>query len=119
MITLVSARLVKIITFNFANAIAIFPIVFVRNQQQKEDAVLMNHERIHLRQQMEMLVLPFYLWYAMEYMIRFLRFKNHYLAYRNISFERESFDCQSNLNYLSERKPYSFLFYLKNSVRAR
>jgi hypothetical protein len=31
------------------------------------DKVFVNHEKIHLRQQLELLVLPFYVWYIIEF----------------------------------------------------
>jgi len=34
-------------------------------------------------------------------------------AYRNISFEREAYDNDDNLNYIKERKHYSWLKYIK------
>ena len=35
------------------------------------------------------------------------------LAYKNISFEREAYQNQSNLDYLSNRKHYSWFSYIK------
>lgn len=92
--------------------IALFPFIFVREHRFLNDPVLVNHERIHLRQQAEMLIVPFYIWYVSEYLIRLLHYKNKYLAYRNISFEREAYANQQNLKYLHNRKFYAFAKYL-------
>lgn len=40
--------------------LTVFPFVFVKNSLDKENPVFRNHERIHLRQQLEMLVIPFF-----------------------------------------------------------
>jgi hypothetical protein len=58
----------------------------------------------------EMGYIFFYIWYIIEWLIRLVIGKN---AYRNISFERESFDNAQNLNYLDSRKAYSWLKYIK------
>ena len=76
-------------------------------------AKFINHEEIHGRQQKEMLVLPFFLWYGLEFVLRLLQFRNWHTAYRNISFEREAYANETNLGYLSERKRYAWIHYLK------
>ncbi|MFC4738919.1 hypothetical protein ACFO3U_02830 [Flavobacterium ponti] len=73
--------------------------------------VLINHEKIHIRQQIEMLVIPFFLWYGIEYVIRFIQYRNSKLAYLNISFEREAYQNEKNLHYLKQRSFWSFLRY--------
>jgi len=70
------------------------------------------HERIHLRQQLELLIVPFYIWYLTEYVIRLMQYKNKHKAYRNISFEREAFQQEANLLYLKKRSFWSFLRYV-------
>lgn len=93
-------------------AIALFPFIFVCNQTLLKDRRLINHEKIHLRQQLEMLVLPFYIWYLVEYLIRLIHYKKSSLAYRNISFEREAYENDYNINYLKERSFFQFIKYL-------
>ena len=94
--------------------ITIFPFVFLKHKALKADMVLINHEKIHLRQQLELLILPFYIFYVIEFIIRFIQYKNWYTAYRNISFERESYCNEANFNYLGERKIWSFLKYIRS-----
>ena len=89
-----------------------FPFVFVRYDLDKENIVFVNHERIHLRQQLELLILPFFFWYFLEYLVRLIQYKNKNLAYRNISFEREAYANEFDLNYLKNRSFYSFVKYL-------
>ena len=45
----------------------LFPFVLLRNRNEKDYLVLLNHERIHLRQQLELLVFPFFVWYGIDY----------------------------------------------------
>lgn len=70
---------------------------------------MLNHERIHLRQQIELLIIPFYLCYGIEFIIRYFQYKNWDKAYRNISFEREAYGNESDLEYLKKRKFWGFL----------
>nr|WP_262733776.1 hypothetical protein [Gaetbulibacter sp. NE] len=92
--------------------VTIFPFVFLKYKALKEDAVLLNHERIHLQQQIELLIIPFFVIYGFEFLIRLLQYKRWSLAYRNISFEREAYFQEAQLDYLKYRRLYSFLKYL-------
>ena len=82
----------------------------------KFDMIILNHEKIHWRQQREMLVLPFYLWYIIELLLRRIN-KPYNESYMSLAFEREAYEHQHNLNYLSKRKPYSWVKYLKNNKK--
>lgn len=92
--------------------IALWPFLLLKDSALKADAIFMNHERIHLRQQIELLVLPFYLWYGIEYAIRLVQYKNRYTAYRNISFEREAYEKEQDILYLKERPFLGFLRFM-------
>ena len=92
-----------------ANAMAIFPFILLRNKSQKTDAFLINHEKIHLRQQLELLIIPFYFLYLLNYLINLIKYKNHYVAYFNILFEKEAYHFENDLKYLAKRKPYSWI----------
>ena len=89
-----------------------FPFVIFTNRNDALDKVCVNHEKIHLRQQLELLVLPFYVWYGIEFAIRLLIFKDKNKAYRTISFEREAYVNEKDLNYLKSRSFWKFLKYL-------
>lgn len=93
------------------DGMALFPFVLVR--QPNPDPVLLNHERIHLRQQAELGIIPFYVWYGIEYLIRLAQYKDHYTAYRNICFEREAFANDQNLAYLKSRSFWKFWRYVR------
>lgn len=94
------------------NGISLWPFVILKDKIFKEDSVLLNHEKIHLKQQAEMLVLFFYCWYFLEFVVRLIQYKNRFLAYRNISFEKEAYLNEFNLNYLKTRRFWEFLKYL-------
>ena len=68
--------------------ITIFPFVFLKQKDMKANAILINHESIHLRQQLELLVLPFYIIYSIEFCFNWIKYRNVNKAYNNISFEK-------------------------------
>ena len=89
-----------------------FPFVIIRNKFDKTDLVLINHEKIHLRQQLELLVLPFYTWYFLDFLIKLFRYKDSNKAYRNIIFEKEAYANENDPNYLKKRSFWGFLRYV-------
>lgn len=91
------------------NAMAVYPFILLKNKAQKKDKELINHEKIHLRQQLELLLFAFYFLYLINYLFNRLKYKNHYQAYYNISFEKEAYKHEKNLNYLSNRKWYNWI----------
>lgn len=97
--------------------LAVFPFVFVKYNSDKKNEVFVNHERIHLRQQLELLVIPFFIWYFTEFLVRFIQYKNWDLAYRNISFEREAYANEKDLNYLKRRSFWRFLKYNFENIK--
>lgn len=66
-----------------------------------------NHEKIHSAQMRELLWLPFYLIYGIEWLWRFIVAGNAAKAYRSVSFEREAYDNDHNFDYLSRRRHFS------------
>lgn len=90
-------------------AITVFPFVFLRSRAYINHRKLINHEQIHLQQQAELLVVPFFLWYAIEYLIRRMSYSSHDEAYRNIGFEREAYSYDTDFNYLKYRQLWHFI----------
>lgn len=88
-------------------AITLWPFVIFREKGYKQDAIIINHEKIHLRQQLELLILPFYIIYLTEYLWGLIKYMNHDIAYRAISFEKEAYTNEQNLDYLEQRKLWS------------
>lgn len=93
--------------------ITLWPFIVLKKSHYKEDSVLINHEKIHLRQQIEMLVIPFYIWYIVAYLVHWIRLKDSNAAYLSISFEREAYFHENDLNYLKNRRFWSFYKYTK------
>ena len=93
------------------SAFAFWPLIIIKDKS-KFNSTLFNHERIHLRQQIELLVLPFYLIYFSEYLIRRMQYDSWREAYESISFEREAFAHEKEVDYLKSRKIWAWTSYL-------
>jgi hypothetical protein len=91
--------------------IALWPFIIVRAKTPGK--TIINHEKIHLRQQLELLILPFYFLYLAEWIMLFIKYRNIHKAYMHISFEKEAYINESDLNYLKNRPFWNFLKYLK------
>lgn len=92
-----------------AAGMAIFPFILLKSDRLKNDPEIINHETIHLRQQLELLIFPFYLLYFFNYLINLFRYQNHDLAYRNIIFEKEAYDHETDLHYLKKGNWYGWI----------
>ncbi len=103
----------KYLTPKWVRGLTIFPFIILSSIKDTKNKVLLNHEKIHIRQQIELLILPFYLWYLIEFVIRFAQYKDRKLAYLNISFEREAYQNEVNLDYLEQRSAWCFLYFIK------
>ncbi len=96
-----------------ASGMAIFPFIFVKSKVLANDEVVINHEKIHLKQQLELLILPFYIAYLFHYVINLMIYRNHYQAYLNIVFEREAYVYEKDLNYLKRRRIFAWGSFFK------
>ena len=101
----------NLIPFPGYSAITIWPFIFVRRIAWYSNDID-RHEHIHGRQQLEMLLLLFYLWYGLEYIIRLSITRDHVRAYRSISFEQEAYTHEHDEQYLQHRRLYAWLKYL-------
>lgn len=100
----------NIIPFKGFSAINICGILFVR-KGVIISKVMLNHEKIHSKQIFEMFIIPFYIFYLLEWMIRLFMKGN---AYKNISFEIEAYRNQYDDNYLKNRSfKYKWIKYIK------
>lgn len=97
------------------HAINLLGVMFVHPDVEVRPS-LVNHERIHTAQMRELLYLPFYLLYLLEWLIRLLMRGN---AYRNISFEREAYGNMYNPDYLSRRRRYAWLHFISKNYKQR
>lgn len=69
----------------------------------------LQHEDIHWAQEKEMLILPFFLWYVIEFLIRLIIYRDWDKAYKNILFEREAYTHQEDPDYIKIRKHYAWI----------
>ncbi|MFT5157316.1 MAG: hypothetical protein ACI83I_001877, partial [Bacteroidia bacterium] len=97
----------KWLTPKSVRAIALFPVVLFKNSSDRNNPVLINHERIHLHQQSELLVVFFYMIYVTEFLFHVIQLKKWDAAYRAISFEKEAYKAEADLNYLSKRSCFA------------
>ena len=102
----------KYLTPKGFRGLTFYPFVFMVNEEDKFNDVFINHEKIHIRQQLELLIVPFFVWYGLEYLFRLLQYKDKKKAYYNISFEREAYVNEKDLNYLKKRSFWRFLKYV-------
>ena len=83
-------------------ALAFYPFIFVSPDAEVTEE-LINHEEIHLRQQLELLIIPFYIWYLIALYRK---------GYMGISFEKEAYANENNMKYLKTRKLFNFKKYI-------
>ncbi|TSD64763.1 hypothetical protein FFF34_012755 [Inquilinus sp. KBS0705] len=102
---------VIVVPFLNVNGMALFPVILVKHKALLADSVTINHEKIHLRQQAELLVLPFYVLYLLNYLVNLISYRNHHKAYMNICFEREAYANEADMNYLKQRKWFKWRLY--------
>lgn len=118
----------KIIPFAGYQAITLWPFIFVRTKNVTD--VLLNHENIHGRQQVEvlavavvlsvlllligcswwsLLALPLYLWIYVGLWLYMCIRKGFDKAYKANPLEREAYIYERDEWYLSERTPFAWL----------
>ncbi len=117
MIVVFSTRFLRCIApwFREISGIALFPFIILRGdfRGRPEADIVINHEKIHIRQQMELLVVPFLVWYMASFIAGMLCGRSWHDAYRNIIFEREAYLNMHDLDYLKGRALFSFMKYRK------
>lgn len=108
-------RIINFILKEGHSAMCIWPFIFTRIETDiLGNNDIYNHERIHARQQLEMFWLFFFIWYGIEYLLRFILSRNHFKAYRAISLEKEAYENESDHEYPDKRKSYAWFGYLWN-----
>lgn len=98
--------------FNGFRAINLFGVIFAEKKHFPLDKQTINHELIHTRQMLELFIVGFYTLYIIEWILKWIIYKDRLKAYRNISFEKEAYYNDININYLKNRKMFSFIRYL-------
>ena len=69
-----------------------------------------NHETIHFQQYLDLLFVGFILLYFFDWFMGLVIHRKGSIAYYSIRAEQEAYMNDSNLDYLSERKRYSWLW---------
>lgn len=87
-------------------AINLFGFIITCRKLSPEE---LNHELIHSAQAKELLYLPFYIWYLVEWSILLVHTKDWMKAYLHNRFEKEAYAHQNELDYLQHRKHYSYV----------
>ena len=100
----------NVIPFPGFKAINLCGVLFVRKNAIITEETI-NHERIHTAQMKELGYVLFYILYISEYLYNLMSCWSFKKAYRNISFEREAYENQSNMEYLKTRKHYAWIAY--------
>jgi len=95
-------------------AMALWPVILAKRSLKSTGLSqrLLRHEKIHHRQQIELLWIPFYLWYVLEWLYKWALYKDKNKAYQAISFEREAYEKDWDEGYLGRRRAWSFIRYL-------
>jgi hypothetical protein len=95
-------------------AMAIWPVILANKTLKTKglsDRTLL-HEKIHHQQQLELLVIPFYIWYILEWLLKWAVYKDRKQAYKELSFEREAYSNDHHTDYLKSRRFWEFIRYL-------
>lgn len=86
------------------HAINLFGILFAKGPCDK---YVINHEKIHTAQMKELGYVFFYLIYVIEWMIKCVIYRDSFKAYHALTFEKEAYSHQNNLNYLAARRHFA------------
>jgi len=95
-----------------AMAITFYPFLFIREDKRNYEE-LIRHETIHIRQQLELLIVGAWVLYVCEYLYaRFIKKLDKRQSYYFTALEQEAHRNAMKENYLFERKPYAVLKYI-------
>jgi len=105
-----SDRFLKFISiFMRVGGITLAPYIILRERYKgtSRGERVINHELIHIEQQRELLVVPFYVLYVLNFIINIFRMKPKG-PYREIIFEKEAYSNERDFDYLKKRKRYNY-----------
>ena len=97
----------NIIPFKGFIAMNFFGIIFIRNEYKNYRYLqrTINHELIHTAQMKELFYIGFYILYFLEWIFNLIFHTK--TAYRDISFEKEAYDNENDIDYLSYREKFA------------
>ena len=87
--------------------------IIIRDEKDRSNETLINHEMIHFHQQKELLFVFQWILYILFYLFNLLRGYGLDKAYKSNLFEREAYSNENNKNYLKSRKRYNWINYGK------
>ena len=131
-----NSKLAKLILWSGYHTITLGPLIFTTKKRSEMTDEIINHEEIHVAQWCEVTFVAIMLWpflmlaldfryswtlplcfvvyyiiYVAEWIIsRFYGKETGHEDYRHIEFEKEAYQHQSDMTYLSHRKPFAWLF---------
>lgn len=126
------SKIAKILlAFSSCHTVTVGPFVFSKLTESNIPQRVRNHETCHSYQWIEMVIVvgsivlilqlvvdispwwylvaivAFYLWYAVEWLIRLFIYKDSKTAYRKVSFEQEAYSSEQDCNYIENRLLFS------------
>ena len=84
---LISPAFIRYFTPKNISGISIFPFIILERKEIKEDKTFVQHEMIHIRQQMELILILFIILYYLEFLILFIKYGNLQQAYRYVLYK--------------------------------
>ena len=91
------------------SAITVYPFIISKDVMSKST---IRHERIHIEQQKELLVVFFWLLYIWYWLRGRIQGMTNSESYMNIPFEREAYRNEENPMYLFKRRPFAWKNYI-------
>ena len=103
--------------FNYYTGLSFFIFIWITRQPQ-DQTQLLRHEKIHFWQQVEMLFIFHWFFYAFFYLVGRANGQCHYIAYRYNPFELEAFTNDPDDHYLRKRRPFAWVPFVKEFMEA-
>ena len=98
--------------FKYYRGFSFFIFIWISRLEQNRER-LVRHEMIHFAQQVELLFVFHWLFYAVFYLWARVRRKPHYVAYRYNPFELEAYCNDNDSDYLRRRKRFAWWLYIR------
>lgn len=107
-IVIVSDRICNFLSiFIYVGAITLFPFIIVRSEYNNQ--ITINHEKIHIEQQKELLIVFFYVLYVYYWIKGKVKGLSNEAAYLQIPFEQEAYRKQYDSKYLEQRNTWDWI----------
>jgi hypothetical protein len=103
--------------FNYYTGLSFFIFIWI-TRQSNDQSQLVRHEKIHFWQQVEMLFIFHWLFYAIFYLMGRAKGHCHYIAYRYNPFELEAYTHDHVEDYLAKRRPFAWTGFVRDYFRA-